>query len=323
MLRIHFSEDTPEPIVRTAAPDPLWEVLLSLHTLRGDLLGPEHARWRARVADRMDPLMRRLAQLAPPVGYSPDFLTPGCGDGGLAEGLERLRSTPLARIRADLGLLAAEQGPSSAARELASGSSDALRGLERAVRSYHALAIAPGWERIARVVQGCGAGTGLPPPDTVLPDQWHWRGPILEAAYPVERDIRLCGRPLRLVPSFFCRCYPIAYVDPDRPPVLVHPVRLPPVEWPTRERRALGRLIGGTRARVLHAAVEGGTTGDLAARLGLSGAATSGHLSVLRDAGLVSSLRMRNRVRHIATARGCGLLGAVADDFTRLAEAPG
>ena len=56
-------------------PDPLWEVLLGMHMLQTDdepaVFGP----WRQRTRARLTPIERELLVLAPPVGYSPDFLT--------------------------------------------------------------------------------------------------------------------------------------------------------------------------------------------------------------------------------------------------------
>ena len=61
---------------RPRAGDPLWDVLLGMHMLQTDdepaVFGP----WRRRTRARLTPIERELLTLAPPVGYSPDFLTP-------------------------------------------------------------------------------------------------------------------------------------------------------------------------------------------------------------------------------------------------------
>ncbi|MEU3653452.1 hypothetical protein AB0E67_11570 [Streptomyces sp. NPDC032161] len=65
-----------------------------------------------------------------------------------------------------------------------------------------------------------------------------WASPTLTADYPLDRDLHLRGRGITLVPSFFCAKAPVTLIDPDLPPVLVHPVgHLPrrpgiPRAWP-------------------------------------------------------------------------------------------
>ena len=75
-----------------------------------------------------------------------------------------------------------------------------------------------------------------------------------------------------------------------------------------RQLRALGRLLGRTRAEVLRELAVERTTSELAARLGVSPASASQHVSALRDAGLVGSTRDRNRVLHRLTNLGAELL---------------
>ncbi len=54
-----------------------------------------------------------------------------------------------------------------------------------------------------------------------------WSPPVLEVAYPVERDLHLAGRGLLLVPSYFCWRRPITLFDAALLPVLVYPVEKP------------------------------------------------------------------------------------------------
>lgn len=81
MLRIFF---TAEDIARTrlaTAPDPLWELVLSVQMLRrqrGDLL---FGGWRRQTAaalrrNGLGAGVRLLIQLCPQLGYFPDFLNP-------------------------------------------------------------------------------------------------------------------------------------------------------------------------------------------------------------------------------------------------------
>ncbi|MDI5909582.1 helix-turn-helix domain-containing protein, partial [Streptomyces sp. 12257] len=70
----------------------------------------------------------------------------------------------------------------------------------------------------------------------------------------------------------------------------------------------LGALIGRTRAAILEDVVTGRTTGELADRLGISGAAASQHTAVLRRAGLLLSVRHGRHVLHTITPAGSALL---------------
>lgn len=66
--------------------------------------------------------------------------------------------------------------------------------------------------------------------------------------------------------------------------------------------------MGHTRAAVLAAVGDGCTTGELAGRAGVSVSSASEHAAVLRQAGLVSSARRRQQVRHALTPLGRALL---------------
>jgi len=64
-------------------------------------------------------------------------------------------------------------------------------------------------------------------PDTTrsgLTPLFRWRWPVLEAPYPLDKDVHLAGRGLLLVPSYFCRRMPVTFADPGLPPVLVYPI---------------------------------------------------------------------------------------------------
>jgi DNA-binding transcriptional ArsR family regulator len=97
--------------------------------------------------------------------------------------------------------------------------------------------------------------------------------------------------------------------DEQLPQVLVYPVDHETVrERPAADARVLTRLLGATRAAVLLAARRGGTTSALAARVGVSAAAISHHTAILRDAGLITSTRAANTVRHSLTRLGHALV---------------
>ncbi len=315
VLRVHF---TAADLVRTRVSDgadPLWETVLSLHRLRDKRPDPALAAWRrSRHGARQGPL-GMLLPLVPQRGYFPDFLTPPAGAAGVEHGLEALMSTPRTRLRSELTVLGARNRLPSWTRSLADGEPAALRRLARSVRMYYHGTLGPNWPRISdrantdralrlHALWHGGAEAML---RTYGPSM-RWRSPVLEVVYPVDRDLHLGGRGLLLVPSYFARS-PVALADTALPPTLVYPAPPTPDEAP-RTDEGLAPLLGHTRAAVLQALGGDPTTTELARRAGVSLSSASEHAAVLRGAGLVSSVRQSNAVRHALTPLGSALLKA-------------
>ncbi|MCS0638202.1 winged helix-turn-helix domain-containing protein [Streptomyces sp. LP05-1] len=324
MLRIHFTGADLAGVRMAARPDALWETILSFHRLRDRRGAPLFGEWRAETRSRLNGETRLLGALVPARGYFPDFLTPARGLHGLEAGLEAIRETPPARIHGELALLAASR-PGAAplpgwARDLPEGRPEPFGRLLGALRAYHRAAVEPHWSHIQGRVEADRAVRGRALLDggadellASLPPMLRWRAPVLEADYPVDRELRLDGRGLLLQPSYFCRCTPVVLRDPELPPVLVYPVthaEAPAAGEPGGPGGAssLGRLVGHTRSAVLEAIGQGGTTSELARRAGVSLASASQHAGVLRDAGLVVTLRQGSSVLHTLTPLGAALL---------------
>ncbi|MFI8290046.1 ArsR family transcriptional regulator [Streptomyces sp. ms191] len=321
MLRIHFTGNDLAGVRMAGRPDVLWETILSFHRLR-DRRGPVvYGEWRSETRTRLNGETRLLAALVPSRGYFPDFLTPAEGVGGLDEGLQAVRATSPERLRAELALLgAARPGGRTvphSLRELAEGGAESFSRLIGALRSYHRAAVEPYLPHIRARVEADRAMRGRALLDggaeellASLPRMLRWRAPVLEADYPVDRDLHLDGRGLLLQPSYFCRGTPVVLRDPALPPVLVYPIthcEAPTVREPGGS--SLAKLVGTTRSAVLHAIGDGGTTSELARRAGVSLASASQHAGVLREAGLVATLRHGNAVLHTLTPLGAALLG--------------
>ncbi|MFJ9208537.1 ArsR/SmtB family transcription factor [Streptomyces sp. NPDC102264] len=324
MLRIHFTGKDLGGVRMAAGPDPLWETILSFHRIR-DRRGPlAYGEWRRETRTRLNGETSLLSALVPQRGYFPDFLTPAQGklgfDAGLEAGLEAVRATPHERIRAELALLGMgnERGrdPGGRLASLADGGSDRVGRLVEALRVYHRAAVEPYWPHIRARAEADRALRGRALLDggadellSTLPPMLRWRSPVLEADYPVHRELRLDGRGLLLQPSFFCRSTPVVHRDPALPPVLVYPVTHSDAPAVTeRGGPTLGRLVGHTRSAVLRAIEHGSTTSELARRTGVSLASASQHACVLREAGLVVTLRHGNAVLHTLTPLGAALL---------------
>jgi DNA-binding transcriptional ArsR family regulator len=318
MLRLHFTGDDLARVRVATAPDPLWEILLSLHQLPARTGSTVFGRWRVAVRTRLPAQAGMVRHLAPPVGYSPDFLTPPAGTHDLDEGIDAVLATPRRRLRTDLELFAAGRAPAPWTRRLADGDRDTLHLLGRALRSYHDRGLAPYWNHIRARVDSDRAVRARALLDggyehllASLHPAVRWRFPVLEMRYPEHRDLHLGGRGLLLIPSFFCWRMPITVQDPDLPPVLVYPIEHDPywlTQGPQRSMSTLAALVGGTRATVLEAMADDVTTTGLARRLAISAASASQHATTLREAGLCTTHRDGNTVHHTLTPLGRALL---------------
>ncbi|MFE1174870.1 winged helix-turn-helix domain-containing protein [Streptomyces sp. NPDC058773] len=326
MLRIHF-EDRDVARVRIAAePDPLWETVLAMHHVAAAGRGvPVYGAWCARARRELDTrgltrAARLISALAPAdARYFPDFLTPDAARDGLAAGLAALRDTSPVRLTAESARAALPDRLPRWSAALAAGSREPLDELARAVQEVHRAVIAPDWTQASATVDSdrgtrarilCRSGV-----DALLNSlrpALRWEPPVLYVDYPQDRDLRLGGRGLRLIPSHFCWRRPIALADPALPPVLVYPVDHSTSWAPATTRgchpQALSTLLGRTRARILAALDVPATTGELARRLRVSAPSASEHVTALREANLAHSHRNGGSVLHALTPLGAALL---------------
>jgi DNA-binding transcriptional ArsR family regulator len=325
MLKIFFTGDDLARTRVMPGADPLWEIVLSLHVLQTRPAHAAYGDWHQAIsADLRRPRpgrpgliegIRFLITLNPAAGYFPDFLTPLVATQGLDAGLATIAATPAAMLGRDLTLLGEQRPLPSAMLPLARGEAAAMVHLTRTLRDYFDLALAPHWSTVetaveadrARRVRALGDGGTEALLESLRPAM-RWRGGELAVDYPFDQEMHLDGRGLVLVPSYFCWRYPVTLLDPRLPPVLVYPADRSVANPPEIDRRALGALLGHTRAAVLAAIGDGCSTGDLARRVGVSPAAASQHATVLRNAGLVARQRDRNTVLHTLTALGRAVL---------------
>ncbi|MFI5620236.1 ArsR/SmtB family transcription factor [Streptomyces sp. NPDC051567] len=333
MLRIHFTGVDLARVRMAGRPDALWETILSFHRLRDRRDVRLFGDWRTETRSRLNSETRVLGALIPSRGYFPDFLTPVEGRYGWDTGLDALRGIRPERLRRELALLGAGAGPvvPPRLRELMECGVTLLPRLLGELRGYHRVAVEPYWTHIQAQIEAERAARGRALLDggadellASLPPMLRWRAPVLECDYPVDRDVRLRGRGLLLQPSFFCRRTAVTLQDPELPPVLVYPAAAQLASAPggrdtarpaeEERQRTLGKLVGHTRSVVLRAIGDGATTSELARRAGVSLASASQHACVMREAGLVTTLRHGNAVLHTVTPLGAALLkgGAVA-----------
>ncbi|GAA4681513.1 winged helix-turn-helix domain-containing protein [Streptomyces chumphonensis] len=325
MLRIHFTDVDLGRLRIATGPDAMWETVLSLHHLvsPSTFFGPwQRVTRRALAEARLGQDVHLLTALSPISAYFPDFLTPAGPVSDFGAGVEEVLSTSRSQLREEITLLAdGRTDPPAWLDDISAGRSRALRRLGVALRRYHAVALAPYRTTVAAHIdrettrhteRALGDGT-----EAVLGrlgPRLRWRPPVLEADYPFPKEIRLDGRGLCLVPSFFINYYPITLADPDLTPVLVYPVTRGPVWVPERcgttSRRddPLAELLGATRAALLRLLDEPATTTVLATRAHTSPSSVSRHTGALRRAGLVASDRRGMHVLHVRTSLGTALV---------------
>jgi DNA-binding transcriptional ArsR family regulator len=329
VLRIVF---TPEDMARvrvTENPDPMWEIVLSLHQI-----GARHSRsspyrnWASLVRtvarDRLVPVVGRLYVLAPPEKYFPDFLTPAPTSGSLEAGIDGVVRVPKARLRSEMAKASSVSRPSSWLSGVAAGEPRQLRWLASALRTYDTHALAPYRDQIAAKLDDHRRGItrqlirgGVEALLGNLARDIRWTPPVLTARYPADLTIDLAGRGLTLVPSFFCQGAPVTLANTELDPVLVYPID-PPTQWMQPDEiqdgtdRHLAALIGAPRARLLRALTTPLGTTRLAARTGLSLSSASEHTTILRNSGLVTSTRNGRHVVHTLTPLGKRMLAGGA-----------
>jgi DNA-binding transcriptional ArsR family regulator len=317
MLRIHFTSADLSKITIATDVDPLWEVLFSLHLLQEREHTLLFGQWRRRTRAARPAQLRLLLELAPPQGYSPDFLTPGRGEADLQTLVDRMLSTPRHSLEDDLSFMARERPTTPWTRTLATGDVAALRRLATAVNSYYNASLAPYHSQMQTQIQADRTRRsqalmtgGVERLLTDLHPQARWRPPVLEVFNYDDHDVHLQGRGLVLLPSLFCRRHPITLRDTDLPPILAYPIT-PALGWLTPEEtqaHPLSSLLGRNRVASLYACISECTTTELARRVDLSLPAASRQAGVLRDAGLITTHRDGGTVLHQITALGIALL---------------
>ncbi|MFI5987159.1 DUF5937 family protein [Streptomyces sp. NPDC051555] len=312
------------------AVSPMWQVATSFRLLTGRAgASPVHRPWIEQVRPRVVAAgldRGRLAELVPPTGFFPYFLTPApTGPApALADELAAIRATDPDRVRHDLDHLAHHQGPPGPRlRSLHHDPQARLARVTQEIDAYWELALAPYWARIravldtdvlhrARQVAAHGAGRVL--------DELHasvrWDGNALHLvrrSRPMPRTAT--GPGLLLVPSAFTGPRLLTTQVPPDPPQLAYPARGVGTLWapgPGADPEALSAVLGRSRTLLLTELDTPASTTQLAHRTGLSPAGVSQYLTALRRAGLVSAHRAGRSVLYARTAAADTLLRAAS-----------
>jgi DNA-binding transcriptional ArsR family regulator len=306
MIRLQLGVDD---VARTrfAAPGPYCELSVSAQVIQQPT--SSFRRLCAASGVRLPASASHVLELVPAHGNVPDFLAPE-GANSLEEALDSVVSTPDRLIRNDVATLP-RQAASPWLLDLADGCVSARKELAASLRDYHDHVLELLWPAIEHVVEADLrfrawqlATKGVAATVDGLHPGIRWRDGVVEVDGPLDGDVDLAGRGLQLMPSLWTRPgFTVRWTQPT----LVYPLGRFAWMAPTAtksDRDPLAAVLGTTRARVLRALADGHTTSGLARVLGISLASASTHAAVLRDAGLVTSRRQGQSVRHTLTSLG-------------------
>lgn len=313
MIKINLTTDDLARLRVADVPDFGYELALSGAQLAGRTSGGRLAAWRLEVARAWNPGHSRLFDLYTHV-YMPAFFdqiahpTPSGIDPQSPPATAHLRD--LARSRALTPFT----------RALADGHSGAVSTLNRILTSLRATGLDPYRRGIASAVATASAEAGVHAELGGMGDMLNslhpsirWDGRTLRLNTVIDAQESLEGRPLIFQPTALATRImfdPLAdSVTVTYPATTDVITRDPELHSPAP---ALVSLLGATRAAALVATVRTPalTTGRLAAILGVSAAAASRHASVLRQTGLIATVRNGQTVHHSPTRLGTDLAGA-------------
>ncbi|WP_028192516.1 ArsR/SmtB family transcription factor [Salinispora pacifica] len=307
---------------------PLGEAVSALRLCAGQSEATGLTPWVTRARPVFEQLRRSvpaidaLLALQRRDAYNADFFQPP-PDGTareFADELALVRSTPLARARAELARnLAGHRTPPANARRIYE-SPTVVDQLADGIEAAWVTLVEPDWPRLRAVLERdllhragrlLAYGWGAAVAD--LDPRLRWvPGPGVGYLDIDDRDPRtypLSGRGMLFVPTVFGSL--MCYVEQPGPYAIVYRAAgvaelLGPPD-PARPVDALDRLVGRGRATVLRALTAPATTSQLVAQLGLSLGGVGDHLAVLREAGLVTRARVGRTVRYRRTSLGDAL----------------
>jgi DNA-binding transcriptional ArsR family regulator len=308
MLRVHLDPAHLAKVHFSTDPAPLDEIMVSLRLLRS---GPEHGawgQWRRRTRERLPKAALPLLDLVRHNGCAPAL--PGTLAPDLDAALDLVASAPATALGSELAATYPNQRMPLWVRDLARADRDAIGLLTGGLRAYYRNCLEPDLHQVRATLRADVARRARllrHDPDRLLgtlSPGMRWRPPYLELDRGADSTLFPDERGLLLMPSAYCT-QPLVGALPDGTVAIAYPV--PP------ESDSLAALLGTTRAGVLLALVDDShTTTELAVRLGISPATTSEHTAVLRRAGLITTMREGQSVRHSLTALGGQLLEANA-----------
>jgi DNA-binding transcriptional ArsR family regulator len=323
-------ELTPADLATTRfALSPMAELTGALQVLGGRYLPPGMGNWTAQARQRYqalrraDPALAALTDLLCVTTWIPDFLSvpsPGM-DTTFAGEIAAIRSTPATRARADLLRSSAER-PLAPALDRP----DIPAAIAGTLQAAWEQLLAPDWPRLRAILErdvvhraGLLATYGWARAFDSLAVTLRWKPDgRIEIHALTGPSHRIQGAQLTLVPNGFGGEW--LALDPPRAYAFIYPARGTAALWEAAPPAPDGvdRLIGRSRALLLRALHDPASTSQLSRQLAMSLAGTSTHLSILRQAGLVTRARAGRTVLYRRTPLG----DALADNPLSTARDP-
>lgn len=257
-------------------------------------------------------------------GYFPDFLTATPSwDMGPDDEVRRLRAVPPELFRADLAkMLARSSGRRHEA--IARLRDEPVRARSMIADAWQELwdaLLAPVWVQVERILRADIAvrarrvtTDGLGAMIDGLHESVSWQGERVRVRLRLHHELVDCrGSGLVLVPSVMSSHRSQVLTEPPAQPTLFYPAQGITETWardPESATRSLAALMSAARAEILLTAHDSRTTSQVAADCGLAVSTASHHLTVLRNSGLIASVRDGARMLHTRTPVGEALVGA-------------
>lgn len=265
-----------------------------------------------------------LAQVIGADGYMPDFLTTDARwDLSPADELAALRAAAISGILADLKkmVLRSTGERQSALRRMQREPERARSLIADAWEQVWDAVLAPVWPQLERLLRADIAVRariittgGISAMAGGLHRTVHWSdGAVRVQLRRHSEDVDCRGGGLVLVPSVMSSWGCMVITEPPAQPTLFYPARGVTAGWARDAadmEEALGALLGPVRAGILLRAHLARTTSQVAVDAGIAASTASHHLTVLRDAGLITSAREGHRMLHLRTPLGEAVVGA-------------
>ncbi|WP_407841301.1 DUF5937 family protein [Streptomyces sp. DSM 116496] len=301
---------------------PLEELVHSVPVLTGSGQHMAHRPWRTRALPAVAHIdLSVLRALTEGPRFVADFLAPPpeAMTGHFADELDAMASTPAEEVVRSLDEMRAGQGLPESLRPLYEHPERELSRLAATMAAYWSAAIEPVWPRlrslsdadVAHRAQQLTTG-GLDRVFADLHPEVTYASGKLNIDKPRHHAVRsAAGAGLLLVPCVFAWPRLLVLHNAPQQPTLTYSPRGIGQLWSARgdeQAQPLTELMGRSRAALLvHLDLPVSTT-QLAAYLGVSSAAVSQHLSVLRRCNLVTSHRSGRWMLHQRTALATELL---------------
>ncbi|WP_344238317.1 helix-turn-helix domain-containing protein [Kribbella hippodromi] len=302
---------------------PVWEAVTSVRALSNNTARSVHGPWTQKVRPVIEgDDLTLLRALIPSYGYIPDFLTPAPPrrSTSFESGLAAIAATPHDLVVDELSRLHHDT-PHPMLPDLIARPAKALELITAALATYWQRAIEPDWRRMRALLQEDLAfrldelaSGGIERLFRNLHPSISYSSDRIEINRPFCCDGEpMTGQGVLLVPCVFTWPAGLAVTGAPHVPTITYPPRGLGRLWEDTQDTTdspLADLVGRTRAAIVsHLDLPMSTT-HLAHQLGVSAPTLSVHLSILRNAGVVTSRRDGRTVLYHRTPLGHQLLTA-------------